>query len=140
MSDGVPLVLIVNHYPEVVLLLSQVVTDLGYDSAVIANDGKWQTEGYSALLSFIDERVPDAVLFDVPPPYEETSATVRDLVRDSILPADRWILLSTAHDLAGYFSEDAPAVLQKPFDLEDLTAILERVVGGVGEPGAAVAD
>lgn len=96
MSGDAPLVLIVNHSPEVVLLLDRVVGELGFESAMLANDSDWQTAGYNALLSYINERAPHAVLFDLPPPYAEAATTVLELLRDSDLAETQWVVLSTS--------------------------------------------
>lgn len=140
MADESPLVLIVNHSPEIVLLLNEVVTDLGFESAVLANDSDWQTEGYSALLAYINERLPRAVLFDLPPPYEQAAETVVRLIRECALAEERWIVLSTGEvALERIEAETSAAPLAKPFDLNDLTDLLERAVG-LGESDVAPID
>jgi len=129
MPGGTPLVLIVNHHPEVVLLLEQVVNDLGFESALLANDSDWQTDGYSALLAYINKRLPRAVLFDLPPPYEEAARTVLRLLRESDLDERQWIVLSTSPSSLELIEQASDAsVLAKPFDLDELTELLERAV------------
>lgn len=129
MSGETPLVLIVNHHPEVVLLLEQVVGDLGFESVLIANDSDWQTDGYSALLAYINERRPHAVLFDLPPPYEEAASTVLKLLRESDLHERQWVVLSTSpSSLERIARASGASVLAKPFDLDGLTELLERAV------------
>lgn len=144
MSGDTPLVLIVNHHPEVVLLLEQVVVDLGYESALLANDSDWQTDGYSALLAYINERMPNAVLFDLPPPYEEAASTVLKLLGECGLDEQQWVVLSTSPSSLELIEEASSAnVLAKPFDLDDLTALLKRAAAserdepGGGNPAAA---
>ena len=129
MSGETPLVLIVNHHAEVVLLLEQVVGDLGFESALLANDSDWQTDGYSALLAYINERTPRAVLFDLPPPYEESASTVLKLIRESVLDERQWVVLSTSPNALRLIEQASDAsVLAKSFDLDDLTELLERAV------------
>ncbi|MCA9850625.1 MAG: hypothetical protein KC461_08265 [Dehalococcoidia bacterium] len=127
MSGDTRLVLIVNHNPEIVLLLDQVVNDLGFESAVLANDSDWQTDGYPALLAYVNERAPQAVLFDLPPPYEEAAATLLRLIGESALADRQWVVLSTGGAALDVVArESGAATLAKPFDLDDLTVLLER--------------
>ena len=126
MAGDAPLVLIVNHHPEVVLLLERVVDDLGFDSALLANDSDWQTEGYSALLAYINERLPHAILFDLPPPYETSATVVLRLIRESSLHEKQWVVLSTGpRAIEQIRAGSEAAALAKPFDLDELSRVLE---------------
>ena len=135
MSEDTPLVLIVNHSPEIVVLLDRVVNDLGFDSATLANDSDWQTDGYPALLAYVNERAPHAVLFDLPPPYETSTETLLRLIGESVLEEPRWVVLSTnAPALEQVGNMTGAATLQKPFDLVELMTLLERAASGSDEP------
>jgi len=138
MTGNTPLVLIVNHHPDVVLLLERVVNDLGFESALLANDSDWQTDGYSALLAYINERLPHAVLFDLPPPYEEAAETLLRLIADSSLRDDQWVVLSTgAKSLERIHEGSGAATIGKPFDLEELSALLETATSTAGATNTA---
>ncbi len=138
--SNTPLVLIVNHHPDVVLLLERVVNDLGFECALLANDSDWQTDGYSALLAYIDERLPHAVLFDLPPPYEEAAETLLKLIDESALQHDQWVVLSTSgKSLERIRDKSGAATIAKPFDLDELSALLEAATGASDAPGIAQA-
>lgn len=139
MSDSAPLVLIVNHHPDVVLMLERVVSDLGFESALLANDSDWQTDGYSALLAYINERQPRAVLFDLPPPYEEAAETLLRLIGDADLRGDQWVVISTGErSLERIRSGSDAATISKPLDIDRLSHLLEAATGYV--PVADVSD
>jgi DNA-binding response OmpR family regulator len=121
---GGNVLLIVEDDPDLLGLMSLVLTDAGFSVRTAAN-------GAAALLA-IAERMPDLILLDMKMPVMngwEFAATFRDRY-DHAAPI---VVVTAAEDAAARAREiKADDWLGKPFNLEDLEAVVSRYLGGPG--------
>lgn len=86
------------------------------------------------FLTFIDAHRPDLVIYDNPVPYEANYARFAALRRDGRLADQAVILTSTdtrfVRNLAAADRNVADVVVGKPFNLDELTASVQRHLAG----------
>jgi DNA-binding response OmpR family regulator len=85
--------------------------------------------GLAAALAFLRTREPDAVVYDVSPPFERTAAFCCDLQEADDRRA--WVITSTnpqrtAKDLRG--RPERYELIGKPYDLDHVIAAVHRAV------------
>lgn len=81
------------------------------------------------------ESAPQAVIWDVAPPYSVGLDVLRDLLDGGDL--DRRTLIITTTDklqVDGLLHDGNATVLSKPFDIEDVAQLLKRVTPCSGSP------
>jgi|GEM_PF-3985376 len=128
-SSPRPLVLILNHNPAMVVFLQATISELGYETTVHAGEGELQGEGAEALIAYLNERDPDAVVVDIPPPFEGSAAAVLRVMEAAEVRERKWVAISTSQaalDLVATASR--AAVLLKPFDIGELEAALSTAL------------
>ena len=121
-------VLIVDDELPLRSLLAMVVREAGY-TAVLAANGR-------QALELIGRQRPDLVLSDVMMPLLNGAALCRELklaVDTASIPV---ILMSTAGNVM-WRGAGADAFLAKPFDIEDVEALLERWLPKAESPAVA---
>jgi CheY-like chemotaxis protein len=113
-------ILVVDDDPGVREVLEMVLSDEGYRVAS-AGDGR------EALAYLAHEEAPDLVLLDIMMPVMdgyEFRAAQRD---DPLFSAIPIVVLSAGESSARVTAMDAAAVLKKPFDIDALLAVVEKV-------------
>lgn len=114
-------VLIVDDDAEIQAALATLFTEEGYQ-VFRASDGA------HALAQLAQTRQPLAVLLDLTMPVMDGFAVCRRLAADPALRRDHAIVLMTAHGRLQHLDLSvADAVIAKPFDIEALLAIVERL-------------
>jgi len=122
-------VLIAEDNPDHQRLMAEVVRRLGHD-VTVADDG------WAALVSASHVR-PDLVVADVDMPEMDGLQLCRALHEDALL-ADVPIVLVTAFLLPGdpqLLASGAAAIVRKPFDVRELSAVLSRQLESVATTG-----
>jgi len=118
---------VVDDEPSVLDLLQEVLSDEGYEAHPFP--------GGEADYPRVRDLAPDAIILDI---HMEDSRTGWDMLdrmrRDDVLGATPVIICSGDLPLLRERATDlerlGAAVLTKPFDLDDLLALLDRLVGG----------
>ncbi|MEX1098182.1 MAG: response regulator [Planctomycetales bacterium] len=127
MADRPLRILIVEDDPDVLDALRVALADAGYE-VLVARDG---AEG----LMRVERDAPDLLLLDVVMP-KRSGFYVLDRLRRGALRRAMRIILTTANDRPEFrdfaASHDVDAFLAKPFDMEEMLATVERVLGGGG--------
>lgn len=121
---GPPKILVVDDEAPIRHLLVELLTDEGY-SVLAASNGR-------AAVAMVKQEQPDLVLMDVMMPELDGPGTVRHLRNVAGLATVPIILMSAAPHL-GRGSADGVSFVSKPFDLEQLLAVVARVLN----PGGA---
>jgi DNA-binding response OmpR family regulator len=118
-----PRVLVVEDDPSIREMVSLALEDAGYD-VVGAADGE-------SAFALVDERPPDVLLVDLRMPLMDGFEFMRRYARSG--GTSPIIVLSAARDV-DFASQELPAtaIIEKPFDLNDLLGTVERIAG----PGA----
>lgn len=115
-------VLVVEDDTEVAELLQSVLTNYNYD-VEMADD--------LSILQASREHLPDVILLDIFMPAvsgDEAARFLHSLPETSDIPI---VLMSGAKDLEQRAAQlNAAGYLSKPFDLDDLLAVIERVTSG----------
>ena len=117
------MVLIVDDEPDVLLLLRVNLEAAGYET-VLAADGE-------TALTRIDETAPDVVLLDIMMPVMDGWGVLRVLSGREAAP--RVVVVSAKssdRDVVRALTSGALDFVTKPFDPEDLIAIVARTAGG----------
>ena len=112
-------ILIVDDQPDVLLLLQLTLEAAGYET-VLAADGE-------TALTRIDETAPDVVLLDIMMPVMDGWGVLRVLSGREAAP--RVVVVSARssdRDVVRALTSGALDYVTKPFDPEDLIAIVER--------------
>lgn len=118
-------ILVVEDDTEVAMLLQSVLANYQYD-VEMADD--------LSVLQASREHLPDLILLDLYMPSvsgDEAAQRLQALPETADIPI---VLMSGASDIARRAAQlGAAGYLRKPFDLDDLLAIVERVVNQTGE-------
>ena len=117
--------LVVEDEPSIADLLALVLQEAGCQVAVVG-------DGRVALRRLTEGRY-DLVVSDVMLPFLDGAALARAMQADPALCAIPLVLMSAGHVAAVGVAPHA-AFLRKPFDLEELLAIVGRLLGP--DPGA----
>ena len=127
-SDGERLVLIVEDEPDNREIMRAVVEDiLGY-RAMLAADGE-------EALRLADEHRPRLILMDLMMPVLDGFEAIRKLKsqeRTAGIPVVAVTALSRSVDLQRAVENGADEYIGKPFDLDQLAAVVERHASGWG--------
>jgi len=119
---------VVDDEPSVLDLLQEVLSDAGYEAH--------PCPGGAADYPRVRDLAPDAIVLDI---HMEDPRTGWDLLnrmrRDAVLGATPVIVCSgdlpLLHERAADLERLGGAVLAKPFDLDDLLTILDRITDGL---------
>jgi CheY-like chemotaxis protein len=132
-EDGVPdsagkIVAIFNTNPEVLDLVREALQDAGY-ATVVANLDDLK-RGRIDMIQFVEEHLPDAIVYDVAPPYD-TNWTFLRLMRSSKVMQNRAFVVTTTNkkaldDLIG--PSDVVELLCKPYDLEQIVEAVNHAL------------
>jgi CheY-like chemotaxis protein len=115
-----PCILVVDDEPPIASFVVAVLAEEGYRT-LLAPDGR------QALLVAREQR-PDFVLADLMMPHMDGAALCRALKADPATQTIPVALMSAAVSRHGE-AFGADALLPKPFELDDLLALVERFVG-----------
>lgn len=122
-GSGQPVVLVAEDEEPIAAALMLIIEDAGYVPLVAAH-GK-------AALDMIRQRHPALIITDLMMPYldgaELISAVRADFAHDNHVPPP--IVLMTAAGVRRAQEAGADAVLRKPFNIEDVEALLSRFLG-----------
>ena len=126
-----PLVAVFNSSDDMVELLRIVLEQHGF--VVVTGHIDELRKGTRDLRAFVEQYKPAALLYDLIPPYDRHWAFVDHLRTTTSLKDIPFVLTSTnaakARELAGR-EETVIEVLGRPFDLEEIVAVVRRTVGG----------
>ena len=120
-------VLIVNTSEDTVEALRDALTDEGYEvAAAYARDLRF---GKVQLESVIAER-PDAIIYDLAPPYDENWSYFRDVFSRHPLARGIPVIVTTtnARAASGYAGPDVLELMLKPYDLEHLLSRVKKAL------------
>ena len=135
MADRPRIVAIFNTNPEVLDLVREALEESGFATVVAHIDDL--KRGRIDMIQFVEEHQPDAVVYDVAPPYD-TNWTFLRLMRNSKVMQTRAFVVTTTNkraldELIG--PSDVVELLCKPYDLEQIVqavlAALEKQVAAV---------
>lgn len=136
-----PLVVgIANTNEDIIQLLRLVLEKEGFATAVFhLVDIK---NGRSDFNDFVEQQDPAAIIFDIPPPYDDNWTVVSTLRRLPIMQ-HRGVVITTTHKvhlerLAGE-STGAVEIIGKPNDTQDVLEAVKRELRRVGKLGIAAA-
>ena len=120
MAERPRIVAIFNTNPEVLDLVREALQGAGYATVVAHIDDL--KRGRIDMIQFVEEHQPDAVVYDVAPPYD-TNWTFLRLMRNSKVMQSRAFVVTTTNkkaldDLIG--PSDTVELLCKPYDLEQI--------------------
>lgn len=120
------LIAVVNDDPQLLQLLELVLADAGYDSLSIQKQ--------SMVFAEILETNPDLIILDIHMDTDDAGWMILDLLRlDVATMGIPMIVCSAAHgELAAreeYIAQRRARVLQKPFDIDELVALVHECIG-----------
>lgn len=127
-NNTAPVVAVVNGAEDIVETMKEVLEDEGFNVVgMLISEIK---RGRADLVEFMRVHNPLVVVYDVPPPYEE-SMTFLKLLKDTRALEDRCILLTTTNKRALLQVTGTKAeveILGKPFDLAQLVKAVKAKV------------
>ena len=129
MADPKPrIVAIFNTNPEVLDLVREALESVGFATVVAHIDDL--KRGRIDMIQFVEEHQPDAVVYDVAPPYD-TNWTFLGLMRNSKVMQGRAFVVTTTNknaldELIG--PSDVVELLCKPYDLEQIVQAVESAL------------
>jgi CheY-like chemotaxis protein len=128
-SAGPPLVAIMNTNEDIVMMLRVLLESEGLATAVV--HVRHVKDGRVDLVTFLKEFDPAAIIYDIPPPYDEQWNFLQ-LVRGNTAAAGRPFILTTTNkraleSLVG--PADVHEIIGKPFDLDAVVRSVKRAVG-----------
>lgn len=120
-----PLVAVINSSQDIVTILQSALAQDGFPSVALVST---IAGGASAPLAFLREQQPAAVLYSVSPPYRESWQILQAVRRD--WPGACFVVTTTnVGALRSYVdAADAIELIGKPFDLDEITRALRRVL------------
>jgi DNA-binding NtrC family response regulator len=127
---GAPLVAIMNTNDDIVMMLRILLESEGIATAV--THVRHIKDGRVDLVAFLEEFNPAAIIYDIPPPYDE-QWNFLNLVRTNRAAAGRPFILTTTNkraleSLVGP-KPDVHEIIGKPFDLDAVVRSVKRAVG-----------
>jgi CheY-like chemotaxis protein len=121
MSEGPPVVAIINSSPDVVDMMRLA---LGHAGLVAVSAFTHQVrDGEVDIEAFITQHQPAVILYDIAPPYDANWLLFLHIRRMPIMEGRRFILTSTnARHVEGLAGPNTPVyeIVGKPFDLDRL--------------------
>jgi DNA-binding response OmpR family regulator len=122
---------VLNSTEDVIGMLQALLHDEGYTtSAAYISDFKRGRQDMGAWLANLG---PTAILYDIPPPYEENWAFYQELRRHPAAREHRFIITTTnlrvLEDLVG--PVEAVEFIGKPFDLEEILNRVARALAAI---------
>ena len=132
MTPKVPLIVVVNHSPETLVLFRNVLEEAGMN-AVLCHAHEIEAFG---LLDFIENHRPDLVIYDIPHPYDENIASFREYRSDPRAEATLWLMCTTGQSVVESLQDSDDDVVGKPFDLDEIMDRITDVLGReLAQPG-----
>ncbi len=130
MADTPRIVAIFNTNPEVLDLVREALQSGGYATVVAHIDDL--KRGRIDMVQFVEEHQPDAIVYDVAPPYD-TNWTFLRLMRNSKVMQGRAFVVTTTNkrvleELIG--PSDVVELVGKPYDLEQICLAVTRAMEG----------
>lgn len=116
-----PSVLIVEDEPAIRDMLDAVLTSEGYET-FLAVDGRHG-------VALAARHLPDVALFDLMLPLLDGASAIRTLRGDQRTRAIPIVAMSANAGLLSSIGGAVDAILLKPFDLDDLLAVLQQRLG-----------
>ncbi len=122
-------ILVVNTSEDTTEALREVLTDAGYE--VTSTYVRDLRRDDVQLESVISQR-PDAVIYDLAPPYDENWSYFRDVFSHHALARGVPVVLTTtnARAVASFAGPDVLELLLKPYDLQRLLDRVSKALGG----------
>lgn len=128
MSSRVPVVAILNSNDDVVEMLRMAIEQAGL--VVISAHVDAVKRGDAAIYEFVNEHDPDAIVYDLVPPYDRSWLFLEHL-RETSLRGRRFVITSTnarkASELAGT-AEDIYEIVGKPYDIDRIVDAVREAV------------
>lgn len=119
MSTHVPVVAVLNSNDDVVELLRIALEQAGL--VVVSAHVDAIKRGDASLVDFLNEHQPDAVLYDVVPPYDSSWRFLLHL-REHALRTPRVVVTSTnpkrVAELTDAVEDDVLEIIGKPYDID----------------------
>jgi len=123
---AVPTVAVINSISDVIEGLESVIKEAGYHvvTALIADIRK----GNIDLREFIQKHDPFAIVYDVPPPYEENWKFLQLLQSTDVMKGRTFILTTTNKRGMEELVGDTPAIelIGRPFDFESVVELVKK--------------
>jgi CheY-like chemotaxis protein len=113
-------VLLVDDDPEIVEATGQVLREWGY-SVDSASDGE-------TALALARKSRPDLMLIDLMMPVMDGWTLIRRMREENVAPGVPIVVFSAQSDLREKGGSGADAALRKPFELEELQDVVERLL------------
>lgn len=130
MSTHVPVVAVLNSNDDVVELLRMALEQAGLVVVSAHVDAIKRSD--SSLVEFLNEHQPDAVLYDVVPPYDRSWRFLQHL-REQALRSPRVVITSTnpkrVAELTDAAEEEVLEIIGKPYDID---RIVDAVCAAAG--------
>jgi len=114
-----PVILVVDDDVTIRLLIQDILDDVQYKVILVA-DG-------SAALTAMETVVPDLVTLDLDMPGIHGGQVLELIQQHEQLRGVKVVIISSATMIAPRVKELAQAILQKPFDIDDLLNVIQRL-------------
>jgi CheY-like chemotaxis protein len=114
-----PVILVVDDDLAIRALIQDILDDVQY-KVILATDG-------SAALAAMETVVPDLVTLDLDMPGIHGGQVLELIRQHEHLRDVKVVILSSATLIAPRVKELAQAILQKPFDIDDLLDVIQRL-------------
>lgn len=129
-------VAIFNSNPEVLELLREALQTTGY-AAVIAHVDDLK-RGRVDMIQFVEEHDPDAIIYDVAPPYDTNWTFLRLMMSSKVMEGRAFVITTTnkrvLEELIG--PNDVLELVGKPYDLEQITSAVTAALENHREAAA----
>jgi DNA-binding NtrC family response regulator len=135
-SSG-PLIAVMNSSRDLVNVLKTALEEDGFRTITLVST---IVGGATGPLAFLREHEPAAAVYSVSPPYRESWDILQDVRRQ--WHDGRFVITTTNIGAlrACVGSADAIELIGKPFDLDEITRTLRRVLASAQSTGDAAAD
>ncbi len=125
-----PVVAVINSNADTVEMLRLILQEHGFECVTAHTDEI--KRGTLDFPRFLQEHDPRAIVYDIPPPYDQNWTFV-NLLRTSEAMRGRALIVTTTHKgnletLVG--PTDAIEIIGKPYDLDQIIKAVQRGLGG----------